>query len=298
MHRSAAVSLFAVIVALASIWPTPAGAVEQPALDAQALDRSIDEVLQRRQYQWRMPRTEPAGEEAEEPGAIRSFFKWLGKKFAGAIEYAAEMLRKFIEWLESLFPRSSPSPDPAAAGWMTPVRIMLTAASLAVAAGLIYAIWKLLGVRRRQPAEPAGASVSTAPDLAAEEISAGELPAERWQTLAQEMWQQGELRLAMRAFYLATLAGLADRRLVLIESSKSNLEYKRELDRRARERPELPAAFADAVLRFEKIWYGLKSISGSEVHDFEKLYQRIVGMADAWNEPGGRGAAQPEDLGA
>ena len=43
----------------------------------------------------------------------------------------------------------------------------------------------------------------------------------------------------MRALYLATLAHLADREMITIESYKSNREYEDELKRRAHEHGEL-----------------------------------------------------------
>jgi hypothetical protein len=119
------------------------------------------------------------------------------------------------------------------------------------------------------------------PDLATETTSADELPADRWLALARQMADQGDLRLAMRGFYLAILARLADRQLIRIESYKSNLEYKRELNRHAREKTELVVDFTAAIVHFEKIWYGLKSVSRAELDDYAGLYARIAGLADA-----------------
>jgi len=46
------------------------------------------------------------------------------------------------------------------------------------------------------------------PDLADENIRADQLPEDGWTKLARELLERGEFRLAMRAFYLASLAHL------------------------------------------------------------------------------------------
>ena len=83
------------------------------------------------------------------------------------------------------------------------------------------------------------------PDLTDENVKADDLSTNRWLTLAGELAEKGELRLAMRALYLATLAHLADREMITIEVYKSNREYERELKRRAHEHQELLSIFSD-----------------------------------------------------
>jgi len=49
---------------------------------------------------------------------------------------------------------------------------------------------------------------------------------------------------------------LAGRGLVSVRRWKTGLEYRRELDRRARGTPELPVVFTRGVALFELGWYG------------------------------------------
>jgi len=65
-----------------------------------------------------------------------------------------------------------------------------------------------------------------------------------------------EWRLALRALYLATLAGLAADGLISLAKFKTNLDYERELRRRALTRHELVARFAARRKMFEDVWYG------------------------------------------
>ena len=72
------------------------------------------------------------------------------------------------------------------------------------------------------------------PDLNEESVTADQLPEDGWLQLARELMERGELRLALRASYLAGLAHLGHRELIHLARHKSNRDYDRELHRRAR----------------------------------------------------------------
>ena len=63
------------------------------------------------------------------------------------------------------------------------------------------------------------------PDLAAEDLLATQLPEDEWLSLARGLLASGERRLALRAFYLSLLAGLGERKLLVIARHKSNRDY-------------------------------------------------------------------------
>src|SRR6516165_5628952 len=99
---------------------------------------------------------------------------------------------------------------------------------------------------RRVPAIVAEAvPVRPAPDVSDEGVGAELLPADGWVRMARDLLDRGEFRLAMRAFYLASLADLAHRNLVSIARFKSNREYENELRRRSHAVPELLPVFTD-----------------------------------------------------
>ena len=101
------------------------------------------------------------------------------------------------------------------------------------------------------------------------------MPEDEWLRLANEMLAKGDLRLALRAFYLATLAHLAAREIVSIARFKSNRDYETEVNRRARGATELRAAFADNVQSFDRAWYGLYEVTTDGVARFRSNFERI-----------------------
>ena len=285
MRFSAVIGTIVILVFCISLVPQSISSAQrvEPVPDAETLNEAIDNVLQRRVYQWRMPRTEIQEEEQKKRGPIASFFKWLGDALGSALKYIGELIRQLIEWLENLIPESSPEPRKNGGGWMTPVRMLLIALLVVLTGGLVYGVFRLLKKRVLSSPIHAVAADVAAPDLAEEGISASELPADQWLGMAQQMIDKGDLRLAMRAFYLATLARLGDRELLTIEFYKSNLEYQRELGRRACQKNELRSAFSTSIIHFERIWYGLKEITRRELDEFARLQEKIAGLAE--NEP-------------
>ena len=100
-------------------------------------------------------------------------------------------------------------------------------------------------------------------------MSASELPEDDWLKLARELLGRGELRLALRALYLASLAHLARREMISVAKFKSNRDYEQELRRRARALPDLQAAFAENVGIFDRVWYGLHEVTQEALERFQ-----------------------------
>ncbi len=146
-------------------------------------------------------------------------------------------------------------------------------AGVVIALGIfIYRVWR----GRLPKAGPlASEAIQPAPDLADESIGAHQLPEDAWTRLARELLERGELRLALRAFYLASLAHLAGRNLITLAQFKSNRDYECELRRRGHSFPELLAVFGDNVSVFDRIWYGLHEVNGRLVNQFADNVERI-----------------------
>jgi hypothetical protein len=117
------------------------------------------------------------------------------------------------------------------------------------------------------------------PDLTDETIRADQLPEDGWTKLARQLLENGEYRLATRAYYLATLANLAQRNLVGIAHFKSNRDYESELHRRGHAIPGLAPVFGENLLMLERIWYGLHPADREFVQRFATNVDRIRGMA-------------------
>ena len=157
-----------------------------------------------------------------------------------------ENVKSFIEWLDEPFKRDQRIPDPpssSSGNWRENLRafvyILLALAGIALAV-LLVKLW------RQRPATVAVAE-PVMPDLNDEDIAADDLPEDEWLKLAHDLLNKGDSRLALRALYLACLAHLGERELVTISRAKSNREYQRELNRRARLLEDMRAAFHQNV---------------------------------------------------
>ncbi|MDR1010084.1 MAG: hypothetical protein LBM04_02965 [Opitutaceae bacterium] len=256
--------------ATAALPPPPPAAAPQPAPESarqqQAnirpaeLDRAIDEVLERRDFRWQL---QPEGKKQgkEEPGAVTRFFNWLGR----GLRAIAHGISSFIDWLRELFSGEDSQPgEPAveksARDGIGPVLLQIVLyALIAILAGLLA--WVIAGaVRNRQRGHTVAAAAldtaETRPDLADENAHAAQLPSDGWLRLAREQAALGDWRLALRALYLAHLARLDSEGLITLRRHKTNLDYERELRRRALRRENMAAWFASRRREFEASWYG------------------------------------------
>jgi hypothetical protein len=144
-----------------------------------------------------------------------------------------------------------------------------------VAAALAVMLYRLWRDRRRKPGAMASEAIQPLPDVTDENVGADQLPEDGWTALARELLERGELRLAMRAFYLASLAHLAERNLISIARFKSNRDYERELCRRGHAFPDLPSVFGENISAFERIWYGTHEVSHELVGRFAANVEKI-----------------------
>ena len=111
--------------------------------------------------------------------------------------------------------------------------------------------------------------------MADENVSADQLPEDGWSKLARELLQQGELRLALRACYLGSLALLAERNLISLAKFKSNRDYERELDRRSHALPGVMGSFSENVSAFDRAWYGLHEVTREALDQFMRNVEKI-----------------------
>ena len=101
--RSAAV-IGLVVLALVTGSPSPALAQQKQIVAPDALDRSIDDVLQQREFSWRMPREMPVEDPAEPKGPVASVVAWIFDKLAEGIKTVSDWIDQFIDWLLALLP--------------------------------------------------------------------------------------------------------------------------------------------------------------------------------------------------
>ncbi len=265
LERPVRAPLAAALAGLLLVIPlqSPAQAPPQtrPALSAAELERSIERVLQEREYAWRMPRAEAVRNEP-------SFITATLKRWVDGVKAAA---KRFVEWIESWF-KDRPR-DRNEAGGGLPVQEITY---LLVGAGILLLAWTVWTVlRNRSPLVITAQALQAVPDLNAEDVVADQLPVDGWLRMMQDLLNAGELRLALRAAYLATLAHLAQRELLAIARYKSNRDYQRELQRRARSREALLAAFEENLQAFERSWYGQHEVTRDLLARFSQNLETI-----------------------
>jgi hypothetical protein len=258
----------------------PAGKTNTPPVlnvHGEVLDQKIKDVLASNEYQWRFPREHKVVESKSWFGRmINDFQDWVGSVMKSIFRFIGEII-------DSLFKRKLQTDDekPSAGGsawlaslaWIIYGLIGLIVALLAV---LVYRTWKSSRIET-----PVIAEADAAPEINLESanIVASQLPENEWLRLAREKMEAGEMRLALRAFFLATLAHLGEKRLIAITKSKSNGDYVRELGWRARDRTALSANFTEQVRTFDSVWYGWHEVDAGTVSRFEQTHEQILSHA-------------------
>ena len=226
---------------------TPAPQPAAPALNQRQLDRSIDDVLKRSEFTWRLP---PSPHRQENKS-------WIMRTLSAWFDKMAEWWDHLIDWLnEKARSHRVNAPEKGRPPALRPWYYALGGAIVVIT---LFAFLRSFR-RRKGAAAQAEAIVVATPDLTSEETSADQLPADEWLRTARECAARNDVRLAVRAFYLATLAYLGGSSLIAIGRGKTNQEYQRELRRRAKARPEILPAFSDTVGIFERSWYGLYDV--------------------------------------
>jgi hypothetical protein len=244
----------------ASIPPQNASAGEA---GSEELDNAIQEVIRQREYQWRLPREVV---DDDQQNLLIDLFEALNKAAKRVWKPIAEVWSKVNRWLRrqmsSLGPRGSGREWTA--GEMNV--LIVTLVTLLVLVILFFA-WRHRK-SRRQADIIAAEAIHPVPDLADENVIADQLPEEGWQKLAQDLLSRGELRLALRALFMASLAHLAKARLITIARFKSNREYLQELERRGYDRTEIQKAFNENVNAIDCVWYGMYPVTDDLLERF------------------------------
>lgn len=244
-------------------------------MQAPDLSQSIERTLSQPEFAWRLPRDKV---ESLERGWLRQFMQDTIEAVKNAInavvEFAQKAYRKIRQFLDRWIKPGKESADSGSMDWQSGVQLLVFVLLAIVACVLAVLLVRAWRQRSKRPVILAQA-VAAAPDLTDENTTADQLPEDDWLKLARELAGRGELRLAVRAMYLASLAHLGRRELVIIARFKSNRDYELELRRRARAWPELQGAFAENVGSFDRAWYGMHEVNADSLQRFESNVQRI-----------------------
>lgn len=271
-------SRIAIAVLLFALLHTQAAAVfaggSSEASTQQKLDQTINKVVQKREFQWRLPR-EKKPVVANDNIVVR----YLEKMLQMTVDVFRALQRwydRFMKWIRDILPNRSDSEESGPAGKGNYRLLLILIGVVLVLLGIV--LWQLRK-RRKKTAIAAEAVPSAVPDLADEDVTADQLPEEGWQSMAQDLFQRGETRLALRALYLGGLAFLAGRNLLSIARYKSNRDYLNELRRRAHELPALQQVFSENVFVFERSWYGNHEVTSEVFQSFSGNSSRMRTLA-------------------
>src|SRR5882724_476416 len=253
--------------------PAPATRAAAQAISPSDLDHAIAKTIHQSKYTWRMPRDKVVESNADE-GVLAKFFDKIGALLR---KCAKAVLDRLDSWVRRLFhskPNGSASGGSSGYGWIMIAELLLYALVAAAVVALVIFLIRVWRGRQKTPIAVSEA-ILPVPDLADENVRADQLPEDGWMKLARELLERGEFRLAMRSFYLASLAHLAERNLISLARFKSNRDYERELRRRAHSFQNLPAVFGDNVLAFERVWYGMHEAGPELVGQFAANGEKI-----------------------
>jgi hypothetical protein len=250
---------------------------------AESFERTISDVMSRPLYEWRFPRDEVSAESRSESALGRWIENWLndlresGRDLKDWIGRSMRGVGDFLERLgRRLFGRGWRAPGGGGAiDWTGGLQLLLWLALVlsvvAAAAWAVRAWW-------RQPAgTEAVPQAGPAADWLREEVAAAERPQDEWIGMAEEYLVKGEHRLALRAYYLAALSGLARAGSIRLARHKSNREYAAELDRRYRGESNVPGAFRQVTGRFEPVWYGEHEVTREALAEVREELETLRG---------------------
>jgi Domain of unknown function (DUF4129) len=256
----------------------PAQPAPPPAVSVDQLNRAIDDVIHRPEFTWRLPR--PLRPPTNNPNwFIRATESFLDAT-ARAARQVGRWIDRFINWLGEKLKSMLPGLGGNQAGPDSrKLRALLYTLLVAVVVVLGWLLWQVLRSRKRARAAAAVVMSAPAVELTDADVQADRQPLDQWLQLARDCMARQELRLALRALYLAGLAYLAEHSLISIQRGKSNHDYARELRRKARATPELVAVFVQNMGVFERTWYGMHAVDRGILEQFESNLAKMRACA-------------------
>jgi hypothetical protein len=237
-------------------------------LTREGLNQSIDQTLTSHDYDWRIPPPATTAEKKDWFLDAVDRVVALVQKGWKAIGDAWKDLRG---WINRMLRPIMPSIDKTEAGKPSGVRPIFYGFAVVILALALVLLWKF-GPRRKAPV--ALSVAEGAIDITNEGVLASDLPEHEWLQMADRYLTAGDLRLALRALYLGTLALLNHRGLVTIHACKSNRDYEREVRRRSHD-SDLSQIFRLNIRSFEQSWYGFHEVTGDQLQTFRDNLGRM-----------------------
>lgn len=249
------------------------GATEQ-VIDQNELDQTIEKVVQSPRYTWRAPRENLLPENHYS----YSWFQAIGQWAKSCYDAFTEVMGKIERFFNRLFGgKNYPAKDPFRLfGAFTIGKVIMWITILILAVWVGRALWRRFAGKKAQMDMAIAIPQIPTVDLTSEEISAEDLDEDEWFLLAAEKVAEGEFRLALRALFLGSVAGLGRRHLVQIQRHKSNRDYLRELKRREAYLVDDLRDFSEVADIFEQVWYGTRAADENLYQDVNRPARRLA----------------------
>ncbi|MGA2144596.1 MAG: DUF4129 domain-containing protein [Bryobacteraceae bacterium] len=247
----------------------PHTAQSSGAVPPAELDRAVRRAAESPAYNWRFP--PPASAVKGTPwivavtdrvlDALKSGLRMLGKAIGKILDFIFGPLLK----------------GPAAGEGKAPARTLNRSLYVLIALAAGLAVWFLWHARQKRKSTARRQAPSAAVAVPLEEggLGADRLPENEWLEMGERYLREDNPRLALRAFYLASLAWMGQNGWLALHAAKTNREYEVELHRKARAYPAVREPFAANMLAFERAWYGQHAVLASDVAEFR---DRLAGM--------------------
>lgn len=178
-------------------------------------------------------------------------------------------IREFVEWLVSLFPKSSNAPQ-SAPGMQSFANVLLVILFVVLIGLLAFGIYRFApglfpGLKRHKKEKKKDRVILG--ERIGEDETAGDLFAE-----AERIARSGDLRGAIRKGYVALLCELSDRKVIGLARHKTNRDYLRDL----RSRRDLQTNMSGITNSFERHWYGYQASAPNDWEEFRREYKETV----------------------
>lgn len=247
--KPAVLILFAILlIPLQSMRADTETELPPPSPTAEEIQQSIEETLENPEFDWRLDTKRETARDSwlldtfpflkDWGEAIRKFFKGLfedddslDRDESGSLELDLGAVLELLAWLV-----------------------------LALVIGMLLYVL----IRHFRPPSILPESQSAGKDLidlSSENLSGEELSLHEWIREGDRLAAENNYRLAIRAYFLAHLSLLGERRLLRLYAFKTNRDYLRELKKHGERQEGTWDAFQMNVREFESQWYGSVPIS-------------------------------------
>ena len=247
--------------------------------DVEAVEEVVEYVRSQQAYAWRFPRDAGPVVEKEET-LLQRYLNEVGQSLKNLIVGLARLVGDFMEWIDDVFGfKPAPLDDSNADRGLAFTKMLLPFLLVLLALTLGVLFYRTLKNKKRTVIQDVAIDEVVRPDLTDEAVRADALPVDEWMDYARELLAKGDLRLALRAMFLSSLACLHERGLISVSQFKTNRDYLTEVRRRGAHSSSVLPAFVENTLLFEQSWYGTHDISEEYLNQFQENAEHIRGGA-------------------